>query len=82
MKNFKEVYEIGTDEYTKHVKKMTPGQNEGYEGEVTKILNKSGIVYSKLGNFSNENTLLKFPDKSSISLEDILKTRKLWEKRV
>lgn len=26
MKSFKEVYELGTDEYTKHTKKMTPGQ--------------------------------------------------------
>ena len=26
----KEAYEIGTDEYTKHVKSMTPGQSEGY----------------------------------------------------
>ena len=51
MKNFKEVYELGTDAYTKHTKKMTPGQNEGYEGEVTKILKKKGInsdeCYSK-----------------------------------
>ena len=43
MKNFKEVYELGPDAYTKHTKKMTPGQNEGYEGEVTKILKKKGI---------------------------------------
>lgn len=26
MKSFKEVYELGTDEYAKHTKKMTPGQ--------------------------------------------------------
>jgi len=50
MKNFKEVYELGTDAYTKHTKKMTPGQNEGYEGEVTKILSKKGIdAYFKNG---------------------------------
>ena len=29
MKSFKEVYELGTDEYTKHTKDMTPGQSEG-----------------------------------------------------
>ena len=38
MKSFFEYYEIGTDAYTKHTKKMTPGQNvkegEGkYKGE-------------------------------------------------
>ena len=28
MRRFKEYYELGTDAYTKHTKKMTPGQNE------------------------------------------------------
>tara|TARA_B100000287_G_scaffold4098_1_gene4015 strand:- start:3292 stop:4200 length:909 start_codon:yes stop_codon:yes gene_type:complete len=61
MKNFKEVYELGTDEYTKHVKKMTPGQNEGYEGEVTKILSKKGID----GYFKNGKLMVSKRDKDA-----------------
>ena len=61
MKNFKEVYELGTDAYTKHTKKMTPGQNEGYEGEVTKILKKKGIE----GYFKNGKLMVSKRDKDA-----------------
>ena len=61
MKNFKEVYELGTDAYTKHTKKMTPGQNEGYEGEVTKILSKKGID----GYFKNGKLMVSKRDKDA-----------------
>jgi len=61
MKNFKEVYELGTDAYTKHTKKMTPGQSEGYEGEVTKILSKKGID----GYFKNGKLMVSKRDKDA-----------------
>ena len=61
MKSFKEVYEMGTDEYANYVKKMTPGQNEGYEGEVTKILKKKGID----GYFKNNKLMVSKRDKDA-----------------
>ena len=61
MKSFKEVYEMGTDEYANYVKKMTPGQNEGYEGEVTKILKKKGIE----GYFKNNKLMVSKRDKDA-----------------
>ena len=38
MRRFKEYYELGTKKYTKHTKKMTPG--EIYEGPVSQNLGK------------------------------------------
>lgn len=49
MKSFKEVYEMGTDEYTNHCKQMTPGQqsvDEGYESKVSQKLDKAGIDHT------------------------------------
>ena len=44
--------------------------------------NKNKIKHQKLGMFSNKNPSLIFPDKSSIKLNDIIKSRKLWENKV
>jgi len=49
MKSFKEVYEMGTDEYSDHCKQMTPGQqpvDEGYESKVSQKLDKAGIDHT------------------------------------
>ena len=50
--------------------------------DVLKILDNNNIMHKKLGVFTNQNPLLIFPDKSSIKLDYILKTRKLWENRI
>ena len=50
--------------------------------QVNSTLDKSNIYYEKLGYFSKENQILKFPDKSSINLNIIKKIRKNWENMV
>ncbi|MBF95786.1 MAG: Phosphoribosylformylglycinamidine synthase subunit PurL [Alphaproteobacteria bacterium MarineAlpha9_Bin4] len=50
--------------------------------EVCKILNKNDIKHKKLGIFSNKHPILLFPDKSSIKLNDLSFSRKIWEKKV
>ena len=50
--------------------------------KISSILNDNCIKYKKLGAFSNTNSLLIFPDKSSIKLDNIRLTRKLWENKV
>ena len=56
--------------------------NKSKINEITRILNKNKIKHQKLGMFSNKNPSLIFPDKSSIKLNDIIKSRKLWENKV
>ena len=50
--------------------------------DVSKILDYNDIKYKKLGVFTHQNPLLIFPDKSSIKLDYILKSRKLWQNRI
>ena len=49
---------------------------------VDKFLRNNNIYYRKCGNFNNKNQILNFPDKSSIKLDNISLTRKLWENKV
>ena len=56
--------------------------DEENTGKISSIFNDNCIKYKKLGAFSNANTLLIFPDKSSIKLNDIIKFRKAWENKV
>lgn len=51
MKTFREAYEFGTDEYTKHTKKKTPGQNVKEESDMRVFRvtssNMQGNVHAK-----------------------------------
>ena len=49
---------------------------------VDKFLRSNNIYYRNYGNFNNKNQILNFPDKSSIKLDNIRLTRKLWENKV
>ncbi len=55
--------------------------NKHYENEVETYLSKQNIFYKNLGNIDNSSKVLKFPDKSSISLMNINKYLKIWQKR-
>ena len=56
--------------------------DEENTGKISSILNDNCIKYKELGAFSNTNSLLIFPDKSSIKLNSIIKFRKAWEEKV
>ena len=47
-----------------------------------KFLRSNNIYFRNYGKFTNKNQILKFPDKSSIKLDYIRSTRKLWENKV
>ena len=49
--------------------------------EVETYLLKQGTFYKNLGIIDNSTRVLKFPDKSSISLNSINKYLKIWQKR-
>ena len=50
--------------------------------KINNILNSRKINFVHVGKFSDKNLLLNFPDKSSIKLDDIKNSQRLWENKV
>jgi len=60
----KEAYEIGTDEYTKHVKSMTPGQSEGYVSAAQRKAVHATKADDGKGHPDNKKEARRFPARS------------------
>ena len=50
--------------------------------KIEHLLNKKEIHYQRIGRIKNYNTLLNFPDKSTISMEEVEKINNTWINKV